>query len=790
MFRGNGFRVELDTMHRQFPVAQSHDRPVFKPRRHLKAVGDGVPVNHQRVVACCLKRRGKARKDTFARVVHHAHLAVHDFGMTHHRAAKCLPQCLMSQTDPHERGFCLGGGEGQRKANPGLIGIAGSGGQQDASRVHAHGLLNGDRIIAHHVHVDVKFAQIMNEIVGKAVVVIDEQQHGGFFSVRAGGVGANRGIHALADQGASRARAGQPVQADAGDTQWDKARAKSMARGVLSGAIWGTVLSLAGLGTLSVLEQSDADRRNALAEAVRDLAETPEPEAETEPAVEPAASETAGQTAETEVAEPATEPEAGDAPADDQTAIVTNDAPVPNTQPEPAPDIFEPVGSVEPGDVSDPVTRPADVAVVTSDAEAPRLAEPIVGTDANPDRVISTPIPSPETRDAVTGLSQPDPSQDTAVAGVSQAGSSLPATPPAPTLDTPEREVGVNVTTEPAQVPVTAEPEPTEPSQPAAEAEPVAEAENQTAEVDASETSEPSRPVVRQLVPNTPEPDAADGDIETAALARPTIGRPAGSLIDRNPERTSRLPTIGGSAPSESEDRTSEGVADDSRPPVQRYAARIDDIDPTLPRMAIVLLDDGSGPMGPDTLDNFPFPVTFALNPAQSGAASRMMAYRSLGYEVATIARLPDGAQPADVEQILAGALAAVPESVALVEAPQGGLQSDRSSIEQTAAFVADSGHGLVFLPNGLNTAEAIARRENVPVASVLRDFDGDGQDARTKRRFLDGAAFRARQDGSVVMLGRLTPDTVSALLLWSLQDRASSVAMVPISAILTQPSE
>jgi hypothetical protein len=34
-------------------------------------------------------------------------------------------------------------------------------------------------------------------------------------------------------------------------------------------------------------------------------------------------------------------------------------------------------------------------------------------------------------------------------------------------------------------------------------------------------------------------------------------------------------------------------------------------------------------------------------------------------------------------------------------------------------------------------------------------------------------------------MLGRLRPDTVSALLLWGLQDRASDVALVPISAVL-----
>ena len=53
-------------------------------------------------------------------------------------------------------------------------------------------------------------------------------------------------------------------------------------------------------------------------------------------------------------------------------------------------------------------------------------------------------------------------------------------------------------------------------------------------------------------------------------------------------------------------------------------------------------------------------------------------------------------------------------------------------------------------------------------------------------RRFLDQAAFRAAQEeAGVIMMGRVRPDTISALLLWGLQDRASRVALAPVSAIL-----
>jgi polysaccharide deacetylase 2 family uncharacterized protein YibQ len=94
-------------------------------------------------------------------------------------------------------------------------------------------------------------------------------------------------------------------------------------------------------------------------------------------------------------------------------------------------------------------------------------------------------------------------------------------------------------------------------------------------------------------------------------------------------------------------------------------------------------------------------------------------------------------------------------------------------------------GYGLVMQDNGLNTVQKLAHREGVPSGVVFRDFDGAGQDPRAMRRFLDQAAFRAGQEGAVLMLGRLKPDTISALLMWGLQDRASRVALMPTSASL-----
>ncbi|MFA8385562.1 MAG: divergent polysaccharide deacetylase family protein [Pelagibaca sp.] len=566
-----------------------------------------------------------------------------------------------------------------------------------------------------------------------------------------------------------------------------------MARGFLSGAIWGTLISVGGLSAASIFAPAPTAVTPPAPEQSVEAVQTAEPEPtasqqdstagpevvtpEASLAEEPAPSETASpeapDAAEEEAVTPADAVEREETPVEVETATEAASEPAPEAKPE-----------------TTPVRRPADVTAVTPDAGVPVLDAPSEPQDTVPTETTAAPVPTPDTGEEIAALDAPavGPAPTApAVPGTQRA----PGSAGAPALDVPQSESSLSVSTEPAQppappvppvaTPLVPEPETTVDAPDAAADEPVPEAETGTDT--AIEAPATERPSVRRLVPTTP--DASDS--ATAALS-PAIGTPAASLTERSPGNSARLPSIGAGESSAAAAAPEAPLADASLPALQRFAAPVDS-DPDLPKMSIVMIDDGTGPLGPDTLDGFPFPVTFALDPTQPGAAERMTAYRALGYEVAALVGLPAAAQPSDVEQILGGAIAAVPEAVALIEAPEGGLQADRSVTEQATRFAADSGHGLVFLPNGLNTAQAIAQRETVPALSILRDFDGEGQDARTKRRFLDGAAFRARRDGAVVMLGRLTPDTLSALVLWSLQDRASSVAMVPVSTLLLEQS-
>jgi polysaccharide deacetylase 2 family uncharacterized protein YibQ len=541
----------------------------------------------------------------------------------------------------------------------------------------------------------------------------------------------------------------------------------------------GTVLSVGGLAVWSIAAPTPTGQ----------LTEAPPPPSDTDTAVIVAETENS-----TPTPDPVAAPDDAPEPATDSVPMASTDGtdPTETTEDVAAETATEPEPDTPP---AEPARRPADVTEVDPDTRTPELTTPSAPQDETPDETAGAPMPSPDTGEAIATLTEPaapdSPSVSTAL-----GADSTPGTSGAPSLGRPRDEAGLNISTEPAQPPApevpdietALVPDPESTETPEGEAEP-APAAPETDAVATEEESDPAdRPQVRRLVPAAPEgvePESAEEG--SGGSLRPSIGRPAASLTDRNPGNSARLPSISDAPETAPDEASVTPSADtDGMPPLQRYAAQVDS-DPSLPRMSIVMIDDGTGPLGPDTLDGFPFPVTFALDPGKPGAAERMTAYRDLGYEVAALIDLPEAAQPTDVEQVLGGATAALPEAVALIEAPEGGLQATRAVTEQAASYAADSGHGLVFLPNGLNTAQAIAQRENVPTISILRDFDGDGQDARTKRRFLDGAAFRARQDGAVVMLGRLTPDTLSALVLWSLQDRASSVSMVPVSTLLLE---
>jgi polysaccharide deacetylase 2 family uncharacterized protein YibQ len=98
---------------------------------------------------------------------------------------------------------------------------------------------------------------------------------------------------------------------------------------------------------------------------------------------------------------------------------------------------------------------------------------------------------------------------------------------------------------------------------------------------------------------------------------------------------------------------------------------------------------------------------------------------------------------------------------------------------------VGAQGRGLLTWDRGLNAADQVARRDDVPAAVVFRDLDQAGTDSASIRRVLDRAVFKAGQDGRVAVAGTATPETVAALLEWTVEGKAATVALGPVTAVL-----
>ncbi len=591
-----------------------------------------------------------------------------------------------------------------------------------------------------------------------------------------------------------------------------------MLRGLLSGLIWGVVVAAVGLAVVSravperdlALPVPEAGGVAVPAGSAFN-AERPDeapvlPQTEGRPAAAPVAMATpsgAGDTPATDTA-PAAPPETGtidaalatpgvgDAPAVAAPVDAAPETATPSASagadlvlfaPDDAPDPAAPVEAPETGPAEGAMDEPAGgeaAGVVTGEA-----------VDTAPEGVLAQPNQPALERAPAGG----DPAETPAAGGMVKA----PDTP-APG-ETPQLDEGEDVALAPrAEVAV--------PSAPALDAAPSGDdpaaapaAGGSVTPPDAPDPGETPRldqgedvalaPWAEVATPSAPAPDPApDVSAVPDAPAPREIpdssgmpGSPAGIGLNA-PEigvlspgiDTETLPRIGAAEPDGEAEMT-------DAPALERYAVAFEP-EGSNPLVAVVLLDEGAV-ADAASLAGFPVPLTVAIDPTRDGVAARMAALRAAGLEVAVLTPLPPRAAPADVEVAFGGYLQAVPEAVAVMDVADVVLQESRPRAAQIVGILADTGHGMITYERGLNAALQIAAGRGVKAATVFREFDDGDRDGAGIKRFLDQGAFRAGQAGPVIMVGRLRPETLTAIAEWALGTRAATVQLAPVSAVL-----
>ncbi len=467
---------------------------------------------------------------------------------------------------------------------------------------------------------------------------------------------------------------------------------------------------------------------------------------------------------------------------------VTTQAPIVGAAPEPLAGAIE--DTARPDTALDKAAPSAPESPQGAENAVAALDQAVVSSDAQPSKGDdpSAPVTPEAPVEQAVSVQSDEPAEQSTPAGSPQT--------PQPTA---EPELVENV---PAPDPVEEEIAAAEPAQEEIVVEEVVREEPVQEEI---APQQPAEVVVEQVPDETPQPQivaesvvepeialqdnpiAVEGEEDTTPREEPRvsslprieadqdqaqgtlIGKRVVPLTERDDEETATIEP----AP----------VAQASGKPIELHAAEFENPEEK-PLMSIILIDD-EGAFGAEALKDFPYPLSFAISPTDPDAAEKMARHRAAGFEVLAMTDLPAVASAQDAEVSLSVWLEMLPETVGILEGVETGIQGNRKLADQVASIAGTTGRGLITQDSGLNTVQKLAARNGIPSGVVFRDFDGTGQDAKVMRRFLDQAAFRAGQEGAVVMMGRVRPETISALLLWGLEDRDNRVALAPISAVM-----
>src|SRR3989442_10240002 len=106
-----------------------------------------------------------------------AGLTMHDYRRADHAAAKGVADGLVAQAHAQDGDFS-GKAADQLDADPSFLRLARPGGDDDALWLERGNFIQRDLVVAPHFKGAAQLAQRLRKVVGKRVVVVDQQYHG------------------------------------------------------------------------------------------------------------------------------------------------------------------------------------------------------------------------------------------------------------------------------------------------------------------------------------------------------------------------------------------------------------------------------------------------------------------------------------------------------------------------------------------------------------------------------------------------------------------------------------
>src|SRR5258705_1833393 len=157
-------------------MTKRHDLVLGSPRDHLESRRETLARHEERMVAGRLEGIVDVEEDAAAVVDHGGGLAVDEALRAYVLSAEHLADALVTEADAKDRDRSRGLAD-ELLADPRVVGPAGPWRDHDRVGGHREGVLHGDLVVPDHLRHVAQLSQVLNQIPGEGVVVVDHQDH-------------------------------------------------------------------------------------------------------------------------------------------------------------------------------------------------------------------------------------------------------------------------------------------------------------------------------------------------------------------------------------------------------------------------------------------------------------------------------------------------------------------------------------------------------------------------------------------------------------------------------------
>src|SRR5205814_1663652 len=175
-FGENGFGVELHAFDLVTAVTEAHDDAVVGLRSDRQLVRQGFSLDDQGMIACGGEGIRQLAENILAVMMDLARFAVKQFGSADDFAAERSANGLVAEAHTKDGKF-PGQALDELHGNARLLGRARPWRNYDAFRIPPGNLFDGNPVVAMHFDVTTQLAEILREVVGEGIVVVEKQNH-------------------------------------------------------------------------------------------------------------------------------------------------------------------------------------------------------------------------------------------------------------------------------------------------------------------------------------------------------------------------------------------------------------------------------------------------------------------------------------------------------------------------------------------------------------------------------------------------------------------------------------